>query len=133
MFAHHDLACRWPHRWVNELDRITDGWLSGVFARAKRFIALTDLDISWSKHGGAIAQEEARLARHVLQALRVLYHLPVYGMWQGSHKSGIKVGDEQCRVLALKRQSSHNVPPISIYKIRARVSRLAPLRWRVNL
>src|SRR5262249_7383753 len=103
----------------------------GVFARAKSFIALTDLDVSWSKHSGAIAQEEARLARHVLQALRVLYHLPIYGMWQGSHKSGIKVGDEQCRVLARKRQSSHNVPPVSVSKSQARVRRLAPLRWRV--
>src|SRR5215510_3120474 len=133
MFAQHDLACRWPHRWVNELDRITDGRLPGVFASAKRLIALADLDVSWSKHSGAIAQEEARLARHVLQALRVLYHLPVHGVRQGTHKSGIKVSDEQCRVLALKRQSSHNVPPVSVYKAQARVSRLAPLWGRVNL
>ena len=61
MFAHHDLA----GRWVNELDRITDGWLPGVFASAKSFIALTDLDVSWSEHSGAIAQKEARLARCV--------------------------------------------------------------------
>jgi hypothetical protein len=114
MFAHHDLACRWPHRWVNELDRIADGWLPGVFAGTKSLIALTDLDVSWSEHGGAIAQEEARLARHVLQALRVLYHLPVHGVRQGTHEGGIKVGDEQCRVLAIKRQSSHNVPPVSV-------------------
>src|SRR4051794_4224754 len=124
MFAHHDLACRWPHRGVNELDRIANGWLPGVFASAKRFIALTDLDVSWSEHGSAIAQEEARLARHVLQALRVLYHLPVHSMRQGTHESGIKVGDEQCRVLALKRQSSHTVPPVSVYKVQASVSRL---------
>ena len=89
--------------------------LPGVFARAKSLIALTDLDISWSEHGGAIAQENARLARHLLQALRVLYHLPVHGVRQGTHESGIKVGDEQCRVLAIKRQSSHNVPPVSVY------------------
>jgi hypothetical protein len=114
MFAHHDLAGRWPHRWVNELDRVADGWLPRVFASAKSFIALTDLDVSWSEHGGAIAQEKARLARHVLQALRVLYHLPVHGVRQGTHEGGIKVGDEQCRVLAIKRQSSHNVPPVSV-------------------
>src|SRR5262245_52466044 len=116
MFAHHDLAGRGPHRWVNELDRITDGWLPGVFARAKRFIALTDLDVSWSEHGGAIAQEEACLAGHVLQALCVLYHLPVHGVRQGTHESSIKVGDKQCRMLAIKRQSSHNVPPVRLYK-----------------
>src|SRR5262245_65369252 len=98
MFAHHDLAGRWPHRWVNELDRIADGRLPGVFASAKSFIALADLDVSWSEHGGAIAQENARLARHVLQALRVLYHLPVHSVWQGTHKSSIKVGDEQCQI-----------------------------------
>src|SRR5215831_16416239 len=131
MFAHHDLASHWPHRWVNELDRITDGWLPGVFARAKRFIALTDLDVAWSEHGGAIAQEETGLARYLLQALRVLDHLPIHGVWQGTHESGIKVGDEQCRVLALKRQSSHKIPPVSVYKAQASVSRLASLRWRV--
>src|SRR5215813_870243 len=116
MFTHHDFACRWPHRWVNKLDRITNGRLPGVFASAKSFIALTDLDVSWSEHGGAIAQKEARLARHVLQALRVLYHLPVHGVWQGTHESGIKVGDQQRRVLAIKRQSSHNAPPVSVSK-----------------
>src|SRR2546428_3498519 len=114
MFAHHDLAGRWPHRWVNEFSRITDGWLPGVFARAKSLIALTDLDVSWSEHSGAIAQENARLARHVLQALCVLYHLPAHGVRQGTHESGIKVGDEQCRVLAIKCQRSHNIPPVSV-------------------
>src|SRR5262245_23646504 len=133
MFAHHDLTCRWPHRWVNKLDRITNGRLPGVFASAKSFIALTNLDVSWSEHGSAIAQEEARLACHVLQALRVFHHLPVHSVRQGTHESGIKVGDEQCRVLAIKRQSSHNVPPVSVYKAQARVSRLAPLQGRVNL
>ena len=62
----------------------------------------------------------------------MLYHLPVHGVRQGPHESGIKVGDEQCRVLAIKRQSSHNVPPVSVYKAQASVGRLAPLRWRVN-
>jgi len=94
MFAHYDLACRWPHRWVNKLDRIIDGRLPGVFASAKSFIALTDLDVSWSEHGSAIAQEEARLACHVLQALRVLYDLSVHGVRQGPHESSIKIGDE---------------------------------------
>jgi hypothetical protein len=104
-----------------------------VFASAKRLIALTDLDVSWSEHGGAIAQENARLARHMLQALRVLYHLPIYGVRQGTHEGSIKVGDEQGCVLALQRQSSHNIPPVSVSKVQASVSRLAPLRWRVNL
>src|SRR5262245_1789862 len=133
MFAHHDLTSRWPHRWVNELYRIADGRLPGVFASAKRFIALTDFDVSWSEHGGAIAQEEVCLARHVLQALRVLYHLPVYGVRQGPHESGIKVGDEQRRVLALKRQSSHNVPPVSVSKTQASISRRAPLLLAPNI
>src|SRR4029453_6238140 len=76
-------------------------------------------------------------------------------MRQGTHESGIKVGDEQCCMLAIKRQNSHNVPPVSVYKTPgpcqqasasplacqpgrhsaptpSRAGRLVPLRWRVT-
>src|SRR2546425_828034 len=102
MLANHDLALHWPHRRVNELDRITDRRLSRVFAGTESLIALADLDIARPEHGGAIAQEESSFTRCALQALGVLHHLPVHSVGKGTHEGGVKVGDEQCRVRAIK-------------------------------
>jgi hypothetical protein len=102
MLADHDLARRGQHRWVDELDGITDRWLPGVLALPKGFIALADLDVPRPKHGRTIAHEQTCLACRTLQTLGFLNHLPVHGVGDCTHDSGIKVSDEQRGVLAIR-------------------------------
>jgi hypothetical protein len=68
------------------------GW--PVFALSKGLIELADLDISRSKHGRTIANEQTCLACRALQTLGFLHHLPVHGVGDGTHDGRVKVSDE---------------------------------------
>jgi hypothetical protein len=86
---------------VDELDGITDGCLPRVFTLPKGLIAFADLDVSWSKHGRTIADEQTCLACRTLQTLGFLNHLPVHGVGDCTHDGGVKVSDEQRGMLAI--------------------------------
>src|SRR5262245_40004335 len=103
MLANHDLARRREHRRVDELDGVADRWLPGMLALPKSLIALADLDVPRPKHRGTIADEQTCLACRALQTLSFLHHLPVHGMRDGSHHGGVKVGNEQRGVLAIRK------------------------------